>query len=79
MTDAYGSTATVKSIRPGVVLKKPWDFKTEFFISDARLKFTVEPLILERVGPHPRIVRYVVAAQSKELAYRRQKIPWACP
>ncbi|GAB0139254.1 hypothetical protein EsDP_00007466, partial [Epichloe bromicola] len=51
-----GSTSIVESIRPGVVLKKPIDFQAEDLAEKVDLCFSVEPLILQHIGQHPRIV-----------------------
>lgn len=55
-TDAQGSSGTVKTIEPGIVEKKPWDFKSEAFRTDAQNCFVVEQRILEHLGRHPRLV-----------------------
>ncbi|RDA94638.1 hypothetical protein CP533_2495 [Ophiocordyceps camponoti-saundersi (nom. inval.)] len=54
-----GSTSIIESISPGVVLKKPIDFQAEDLAEKVDLCFSVEPLILQRIGQHPRIVRYL--------------------
>ncbi|PHH90683.1 hypothetical protein CDD83_2939 [Cordyceps sp. RAO-2017] len=54
-----GPTSTIESIRPGVVLKQPIIFQSEGFAEKVDLCFSVEPLILQQLGQHPRMVRYL--------------------
>ncbi|RDL33191.1 Protein kinase-like [Venustampulla echinocandica] len=54
-----GSTSTIELVRPGVVLKQPIIFKTKGLADKVDLCFSVEPLILEKLGHHPRIVEYL--------------------
>ncbi|KAH8799642.1 kinase-like domain-containing protein [Xylogone sp. PMI_703] len=54
-----GSTSTVELIRPGVVLKQPIIFQTKGLADKVDLCFSVEPLILQKLGHHPRIVKYL--------------------
>lgn len=65
--EAPGSTGTVRTSGYGLVLKSPWDVKTECFISDTARSFCVERKILGSFEPHPRIVRYCLLTTS----YRR--------
>ncbi|RDA85796.1 hypothetical protein CP532_6294 [Ophiocordyceps camponoti-leonardi (nom. inval.)] len=54
-----GSTSIIEPVWPGVVLKQPINFKTQELAEKVDLCFSVEPLILERIGRHPRIVGYL--------------------
>lgn len=62
--EASGSTGTVRAFGNGLVLKSPWDFKSDYFISDTARSFHVERKILESLEPHPRIVRYCLITTS---------------
>ena len=44
--EALGSTGSIQMTREGVVLKKPWDFKTDVFIRETIRSFSVERCIL---------------------------------
>ncbi|KAK0628115.1 kinase-like domain-containing protein [Bombardia bombarda] len=60
----YGSTSMFYKIRPGVLLKSPFKPNIEGphiekFKERIRLAFSVEVPILERLGPHSRIVKYL--------------------
>jgi hypothetical protein len=52
-----GSTSIIELIRPGVVLKQPITFQAKGLAEKVDLCFSVEPLILQKLGQHPRIVR----------------------
>jgi hypothetical protein len=52
-----GSTSTIEYIGPGVVLKQPINFQTKGLAEKVDLCFSVEPLILQKLGHHPRIVK----------------------
>jgi hypothetical protein len=55
-----GSTAILFRVRPGVILKAPVRMGHDQVIQerqDVLNKFNIERQILERLGPHPRIVR----------------------
>ncbi|ATY58862.1 kinase-like domain [Cordyceps militaris] len=54
-----GSTSTIEPVRPGVVLKQPITFQTPGLAEKVDLCFSVEPLILQKLGQHPRIVKYL--------------------
>ncbi|KAI9844842.1 MAG: hypothetical protein M1837_005260 [Sclerophora amabilis] len=55
-----GSTSTIEpTIKPGVVLKQPISFQTKGLADKVDLCFSVEPLILQKLGHHPRIVKYL--------------------
>ncbi|KAI9752907.1 MAG: hypothetical protein M4579_005425 [Chaenotheca gracillima] len=54
-----GSTSTIDLIEPGIVLKQPINFKTKGLADKVDLGFSVEPLILQRLGHHPGIVKYL--------------------
>lgn len=54
-----GSTSTITQIKPGVVLKQPLNFKTKGLADKVNRCFSVEPLILQKLGHHPRIVKKV--------------------
>ncbi|RSL83131.1 hypothetical protein CEP51_004679 [Fusarium floridanum] len=56
--EAYGSTCFIKPVRPGIVVKEPIQFKQQGLADKVTRSFSVEPLILERLGRHPRIVKY---------------------
>jgi len=56
--NCFGSTSTCTRIRPGVFLKAPRETDHEAVARQIALAFSVEPLILERLGCHPRIVKY---------------------
>ncbi|PFH60896.1 hypothetical protein XA68_10141 [Ophiocordyceps unilateralis] len=53
----FGLTCTIEPIWPGVVLKQPKDW--EPIRETVDLCFSAEPLIFEKLGQHPRIVRYL--------------------
>lgn len=56
-----GSTSTIYRLRPGIVLKSPspvWNVFPDK-AKDIALKFSVEKQILDRLGDHPRIVKFV--------------------
>ncbi|RDL36264.1 Protein kinase-like [Venustampulla echinocandica] len=55
----FGSTSTIESFQPGVVLKQPINFKTKGLADKVDRCFSVEPLILQKLGHHPRIVKYL--------------------
>ncbi|KAH6706492.1 hypothetical protein BKA61DRAFT_739405 [Leptodontidium sp. MPI-SDFR-AT-0119] len=54
-----GSTSTGSRIRPGVFLKSPMETDHEAVAKQVKLAFSIEAPILQRLGPHPRIVRYL--------------------
>ncbi|KAI9159048.1 putative serine/threonine-protein kinase [Paramyrothecium foliicola] len=64
VTDRFGASATVKTVRPGVVQKMPWSSASDCFARDLSMGFVIEPKILEYLGPHPRIVGYFGRASS---------------
>lgn len=55
--DMVGSTTVLELIRPGVILKEPFEFTAEELARKVDLCFAVEPLILQRLGEHPPIVK----------------------
>ncbi|OIW27907.1 kinase-like protein [Coniochaeta ligniaria NRRL 30616] len=60
----HGSTAILTRIRPGVLLKSPFEPNlagpnVDKFKERVRLAFAVEEPILRRLGDHPRIVQYL--------------------
>lgn len=55
--EVYGSTSLIKRVRPGYVVKEPLQFKKSGLAEKVSRCFSVEPLILERLGQHPRIVK----------------------
>lgn len=57
--EIIGSTSIMETIQPGILLKQPIQFKSKDLAERVDLCFSVEPLILPRIGEHPRIVRYV--------------------
>lgn len=59
MDECIGSTSTVSQIQPGVLLKTPRETDHNESAKSIKVAFYVEPLVLERLGSHPRIVRYV--------------------
>jgi hypothetical protein len=54
-----GSTSTGSRIQPGVFLKSQMETDHEAVAKQVRLAFSIEVPILQRLGSHPRIVRYV--------------------
>ncbi|KAI0117496.1 kinase-like protein [Daldinia grandis] len=62
-----GSPSVIRRVQPGVVLKHPHDNINERF--DARIAscFALEPQILEILGDHPRIVKYLGLQDKPEL------------
>ena len=56
-----GSMSEIKRVSPGVVLKKPHNFKDQGLAEQVANCFTVEQQILPRLGDHPRIVKYVLS------------------
>ncbi|KAI9849702.1 MAG: hypothetical protein M1837_002828 [Sclerophora amabilis] len=54
-----GSTSTVARLRPGVFLKSPIETGHKAVAEKVKLAFAIEPPILQRLGSHPRIVRYL--------------------
>ncbi|KAL2185806.1 kinase-like protein [Thermothelomyces heterothallicus CBS 203.75] len=55
----YGSTSSIEPESPGIVVKKPHQLGEEYFTKRFTNNFSVERQILERLGQHPRIVRYL--------------------
>ncbi|KGQ04418.1 Ribosomal protein S6 kinase alpha-6 [Beauveria bassiana D1-5] len=54
-----GSTSTIEPVSRGVVLKQPITFQNDELAEKVNVCFSVEPLILQRLGQHPRIVKYL--------------------
>ncbi|OAA66808.1 Protein kinase-like domain protein [Niveomyces insectorum RCEF 264] len=54
-----GNTSSVIRVRPGVVEKRPHNYKTPQLQDSVATSFAVERQILEHLGDHPRIVRYL--------------------
>ncbi|KAJ5088824.1 hypothetical protein N7456_012440 [Penicillium angulare] len=62
-----GSTSLVAKIKPGTVIKSPryswWDCgvaELHHFVTDVKYSFEVEEQLLNKLGTHPRIVRYII-------------------
>ncbi|SPQ22331.1 03c5b672-0cb1-4235-902a-289b7c164780 [Thermothielavioides terrestris] len=55
----YGSTSSIERVSPGVVVKKAHPFEEDHYVKRFANNFSVERQILERLGHHPRIVRYL--------------------
>ena len=53
----YGSTSSIESVSPGIVVKKAHRLGEESFDKRFANNFSVERQILERLGQHPRIIR----------------------
>jgi hypothetical protein len=54
---AYGSTASIEAVTPGIIVKKAYQLTNELLRRDVAENFAREREILERLGHHPRIVR----------------------
>ncbi|KAK3373947.1 kinase-like domain-containing protein [Lasiosphaeria ovina] len=59
MPVCYYSTSSIEPVSPGVVVKKAHQLGDESYDKRFANNFSVERQILERLGKHPRIVRYV--------------------
>ncbi|EGX89741.1 Protein kinase-like domain [Cordyceps militaris CM01] len=57
--ETLGSTSTIEPVCRGVVLKQPITFQDDELAKMVDVCFSVEPLILQRLGQHPRIVKYL--------------------
>ncbi|KAI1652468.1 kinase-like domain-containing protein [Daldinia decipiens] len=62
-----GSTSVLIRVQPGVVLKHPGDSINEDFVASIARHFVVEAQILEILGDHPRIVKYLGRQDKPEL------------
>lgn len=55
----YGSTSVVEVVGQGVVQKTPHNFKDPSLKQHAENAFSTESAILQRLGDHPRIVKFL--------------------
>ncbi|KAI0850439.1 kinase-like protein [Daldinia vernicosa] len=62
-----GSTSVLTRIQPGVILKHPRVTSNEDFNNRIAKGFVAEPQILEMLGDHPRIVKYLGWQDKPEL------------
>jgi hypothetical protein len=70
-TLSQGSTSLIARMKPGVVVKCPryswWHSETADahpFVKDTKRSFEVEERLLDILGAHPRIIRYVSQSQA---------------
>ncbi|KAI1643249.1 kinase-like protein, partial [Daldinia loculata] len=64
---SMGSTSVLIRVQPGVVLKRPHDSINKDFAARIATCFAAEHQILEILGDHPRIVKYLGRQDKPEL------------